>query len=347
MSRKRGTVLCLGLSAALAACDGDSNTDITSPRLSEAETAELQSLGDSWAKKRSVSPYRIRMAAGAINGVIYVAGGIAINWATLEAHDLARVDAYDVATNTWARVAPMPAAREFPNGASAINGKLYVTGGINPDNKMTRTLFVYDPKTNSWTRKADMPQLGCAGIQGVMDGKLYVYTYLCRRNSSSDDPMARLYRYDPATDTWVKRALPPQLLSSSGGVISGKFYLAAAYVGTRPPTPLYAYDPMSNSWQKKAPMSQPFHDMAGAVVNGKLFMVGGSDGFSGEDPGPELEMYDPVSNSWASRTPLPFGVAEGAAVGAAGKVYYIVGRAYPVTGGERTLSASELYAYTP
>jgi N-acetylneuraminic acid mutarotase len=158
--------------------------------------------------------------------------------------------------------------------------------------------------------------------------------------------MARLFRYNPATDTWATRALPGQFLSSSGGVIGGKFYIAAAYDGFRLPTPLYAYDPVNNSWQTKAPMSHPFHDMAGAVVNGKLFMVGGSDNFSGEDPDPELEVYNPVSNSWASRTPLPFGAAEGATVGAGGKVYYITGRVFSTGGGEGLLDASQVYAYT-
>ena len=68
--------------------------------------------------------------------------------------------------------------------------------------------------------------------------------------------VVRFYRYNPATDTWLALALPAgQTLSSSGGAIGGKFYLAAAYDGTRPPTPLYAYDPVSNTWQKKASMS--------------------------------------------------------------------------------------------
>lgn len=191
-----------------------------------------------------------------------------------------------------------------------------------------------------------MPQPGCAGVQGVIDGKLYVYTFVCDR--FNNERGVRFYRYNPATDTWVMRALPPNdTLSSSGGVIGGKFYIAAAYRGTRSPTPLYVYDPVSNTWQTKASMSGPFHGMLGAVVNGKLFMVGGTDRFAGEDPGPELEVYNPVTNAWATKTPLPFGTAEGAAVGAAGKVYYIVGRAFPVSGGESNPLVSEVYAYTP
>ena len=240
----------------------------------------------------------------------------------------------------------MPGGRELPNGASAINGKLYVTGGINNDNRPTKTLFVYDPMTNSWTRKADMPQPGCAGVQGVIDGKLYVYMFGCDRYS--DFYVPRFYRYNPATDTWVMRAQPPgQILSSSGGVIDGKFYIAAAYDGTRVPTPLYVYDPVSNTWQTKASMSQPRGGMAGAVVNGKLFMVGGSDNFSGEDPDPEMEVYSPATNSWATRTPLTFGTGTGAAVGAGGKVYYIAGAIFPPAGGQRNPEKSEVYVYTP
>jgi N-acetylneuraminic acid mutarotase len=347
MSHKRKTAILFGLCTVLAACDDTSTRDLTGPGISEAEGTELQSLSDSWAAKRSVSPYRIRMAAGAINDIIYVVGGIGIDWTTNRARHLARADAYKIATNSWSRVASMPRGREFPNGASAINGKLYVTGGIDNEDRPTKTLFVYDPMTNSWRRKADMPQPGCAGVQGVIDRKLYVYMFGCDRFSS--DVVVRFYRYNPATDTWVMRALPPsQILSSSGGVIGGKFYIAAAYSGTREPTPLYVYDPVSNTWQTKASMSQPRHDMVGAVLNGKLFMVGGSDNFLGEDPrDPELEVYNPMTNSWATKTSLPFGTVEGAAVGVAGKVYYIIGRVFLPEGGERLPDMSEVYAYTP
>jgi N-acetylneuraminic acid mutarotase len=340
---QRKAVLCLGFCISVAACDDTSTRDLTGPGLSEPESTELQSLSDSWAGKRSVSPYRIRMAAGAINGIIYIVGGIGIDWTNLRARLLARVDAYNIATNTWSRMASMPGGREYPNGASAINGKLYVTGGINNDNRPTKTLFVYDPRTNSWTRKADMPQPGCAGVQGVIDGKLYVYMFGCDRHSEFYVP--RFYRYNPATDTWVVRALPPgRLLSSSGGVIGGKFYIAAGDDGTRLPTPLYAYDPVTNTWQTKASMSELRGGMAGAVVNGKLFMVGGSD--NGDGAVPEMEVYNPVTNSWATKTPLPFGTF-GAAVGAAGKVYYIAASIFPPGGGELNPDKSELYAYTP
>lgn len=165
------------------------------------------------------------MAAGAINGIVYVVAGIGIDWTTNRARLLARVDAYNIATNTWFRVASMPGARSYPTVPRQINGKLYVSGGLNHDDRPTKTLFVYDPMTNSWAGKADMPQPGCAGVQGVINAKLYVYMFGCDRFAA--EVVVRFYRYNPATDTWVTRALPPgQILSSSGGAIGGKFYIA-------------------------------------------------------------------------------------------------------------------------
>lgn len=166
MSQKRNTVIRLGFCTVLAACDSAPPTDPTTPGSFEIAGADPQSLSNSWAAKRSLSPDRQLMVAGTINGIIYVVGGQHIDWNTFRTRLLARVDAYNVATDTWSQVASMPGAREALNGASVINGRLYVTGGrssaLTPEGfyKPTKTLFVYDPGTNRWTRKADMPQVG-------------------------------------------------------------------------------------------------------------------------------------------------------------------------------------------
>ena len=350
MSYKRKTAILLGLGTVLAACDGTSSRDVTGPGLSEAESTELQSLSDSWSAKRSVSPNRNDMVAGAINGIIYVVGGVHTDWVTppFRSYQLSRVDAYNTATNAWSRVASLPGPRFQANGASAINGRLYVTGGnrFGPSSYIpTKTLFVYNPGTNNWGRKADMPQPGCNGVQGVIAGKLYVYVPACDGSSTST---VRFYRYNPATDTWVSRALPPTHLSHpAGGVINGKFYIVASTSSSIQPSPLYVYDPVSNTWQEKASMSQSRASMVGAVLNGRLYMVGGND-VGSEQPQPRLEVYNPMTNSWAIKTALPFGTTDGAAVGAAGKVYYITGRIFPTEGAWELLpEVSEVYAYMP
>ena len=306
MSHRRNTAICLGFCALLAACDSAQPTDPSPSGLSPAASADLPTLANSWMAKRTLSPDRQVMAAGTINGIIYVVGGRHIDWNTFIVRLLARVDAYNVATNTWSRVASMPGPREEPNGASMINGKLYVTGGrgsaLTPEGffKPTKTLFVYDPRSNTWTRKRDMPQVGCGGVQGVINGMLYVYMPSVRwcDTFGSGGTVVRFYRYNPATDTWVSRAIPPSG-SGSGGVINGKFYLAG------PDSRLHVYDPMSNTWTTRASMPESRDGMAAAVLNGKLYLVGGFNA-SSEFPLRTLEVYNPQTNRWmlqAGRAP--------------------------------------------
>jgi hypothetical protein len=100
MSQKRNTALSLVFCTVLAACDSTQPTDPVTPGLPEAADGDLQSLSNSWAAKRSLAPSRIMMSAGAIDGIIYVIGGRHIDPTTNIVRQLARVDAYDVATNT-------------------------------------------------------------------------------------------------------------------------------------------------------------------------------------------------------------------------------------------------------
>jgi hypothetical protein len=357
MSPNRNAAILLALCFGLAGCDRSEPTapEAMSPLPSDAPSLAVTS--NSWATKRSLAPWRTYMAADTINRIIYVVGGRRRS----EPVTLARVDAYNIATNTWIQVASLPAARDAVNGASTINGKLYVSGGRNKDSQGTRTLFVYDPVRNSWSRKADMPQTGCGGSQGAIGGRLYVYIPPLGSNFSSTcypSTKGRFFRYNPATNTWVTRAAPPtDHKGGAGGVINGKFYLAGGWkldpctVNGEPvdceglDNALHAYDPASNTWTTKAPMSAYREIMASAVLNGKLFLMGGN-GWPSDYPLTTVEVYDPVVNKWTMKARLPRGSAAGAAAAASGKVYYIEGGLAGFEPGYST-DPSKVYAYTP
>jgi N-acetylneuraminic acid mutarotase len=332
----RAPVLAAAFIVALTSCQEDRE----SPTAPEAEPALATS--NTWMQKRSLTPWRMFMAAGTINGVIYVVGGRGRESATLR-----RVDAYHVTTNTWSQVAPLPAARARPNGASMINGKLYVTGGSNRDYKWTKTLFVYDPGTNSWTRKADMPRPSCDGDQGVIAGQLYVYTG-CPISANMG---AVFFRYNPATDTWVKRAAPPtDHFSGAGTAVGGRFYLGGGYREctecgepgiTINTYSFHAYNPSTNTWATKPSIaSHTASGMAAAAMNGKLWFAGG---VGWEFQSDELQVYDPMANTWVSKAPLPIQASSGAAAMAGGKLFYISGLEWL----EPTDTPSWVYAYTP
>ena len=113
---------------------------------------------NSWSSGALMQVGREHLAAAAIGGKIYVVGGrethnqgqfgsTTTNFNTLEA--------YDVATNTWQMLAPMPTAR---GGlfAAAHDAKLYVFGGEFPG--IFPEVEEYNPATNSWRSLVDMAQ---------------------------------------------------------------------------------------------------------------------------------------------------------------------------------------------
>jgi N-acetylneuraminic acid mutarotase len=249
---------------------------------------------------------------------------------------LSRVDAFDLATNTWSPRAPLPGPRSNLNGASAINGRIYVSGGRDASGAQTKTLFVYNPATDTWSRKADMPRNGGCGTQGVIEGLLYVTTDCGLFGSDT----TRFYRYEPATNTWTRLASPPGQFNDAGvsGVIGGKFYLAgegALFV---------AYDPATKRWTERASTVHPERYMCGAVLNGKLFVAGGHDASAAEagDPGalPTLRVYNPTTDTWHFRTSMP--TPRWGAAGAAA-----VGRFFVISGYNETSVIRKVVAYTP
>lgn len=302
---------------------------------------ELAVSSGTWTRMRQIWPPRARMAAGTLNNIVYVAGG---DLSTVGI--TARVDAYNVATNTWAQVKSLPTRLLWPYGVSALNGRLYVTGGYtanaetgSPANP-NRALFEYTPATNRWIRKRPLPAFTgpyCdGGAQGVIGGRLYIYVPCIEAQSGG-----RFFRYNPATDVYVQLPGPPVRHAFGGaGVINGKFYLASGIGASGYANRLlHVYDPARNAWTAKARLPAVRTSVASAVLNGKLFLIGGQ--LSGVDHADStLTWYDPATNAWSEGPPMPTPRFSAAATSASGRVYVIGG--VDLTG-----SRARVEAYTP
>jgi Kelch motif/Putative Ig domain len=86
-----------------------------------------------------------------------------------------------------------------------------------------------------------------------------------------------------------------------------------------------AFDPVSNTWLKKTPMPTKRWNIDTAVVQGKIYAIGGSCCTVSCDPLDTVEIYDPANNSWVTGTPLPFPPLGNGAAGAANGIIYFVG----------------------
>lgn len=278
----------------LAGCDA-AGRELTEPnggRLRLEQAAQL-AVSNTWATKRSTPTARMAAQAGTIDSFIYLVGGVVASVASR------KVEFYNVLSNTWASGTPLPSARLVLNGASVINRRLYVAGGLNTLGAPTKTLYVYDPDLLVWTRRADMPVGGCCGVQGVIGGELYVYTP--RTSGATGD---RFFRYNPESNTWVTRASPPSRhISPAAGVIAGKFYLAGGTLGGDTANlALHVYNPATNSWTSRARLPMGVARMASTVIGNKLLVAGGINFGITMDT---LRVYDPAVNRWTKKKAMP------------------------------------------
>jgi N-acetylneuraminic acid mutarotase len=78
------------------------------------------------------------------------------------------------------------------------------------------------------------------------------------------------------------------------------------------------YDPVNNTWETLANISAYRQAVAGAVLNGKLYAIGGI-GLS------SVEVFDPSNGIWTAGVALPSEVNAGTALTVNGKIYLIGG----------------------
>lgn len=314
----------LGLSwLTLASC----GEQVTEPKAAATAAAVQSVASNTWLMRAHMPTNRSELVAATLTNAagqseVYGIGGFHLGYGDL----MSQVTAYNVATNTWTFRRPLPVELAQSNGATVINGKIYVSGGYlgggDPDLQplVSSALYVYDPATNRWSRKSDMPSIGtgeegsypgAGGVSGVIQGKLYVVT-ACFGSYSGvgyDEGCgvysgnALFYSYNPVTDRWTILPRPFDgvfvLSPYVGGVINGKFYVAN---GTR----VRVYDPASNKWSSKPTLTTPLGNY-GAIMLNRLYTISGT----------KFRVYDPVTNSVTTLAALP----SDRGLGAAAKVF--------------------------
>ncbi len=81
-----------------------------------------------------------------LNGLIYVAGGVSpVNFPATDT-----LFGYDPTANTWTTLANLPDNLYGP-AVGAVNGTLYVAGGLNSAGTTVNSLYAYNPGTNTWS----------------------------------------------------------------------------------------------------------------------------------------------------------------------------------------------------
>jgi N-acetylneuraminic acid mutarotase len=259
-----------------------------------------------WQSLAPAPVRRTEVAATAVGGKIYVVGGLTEpplgRLMNPVVSDL--VEAYDPATDTWTRKAPLPRALHHA-GIVTVGQDLYVIGGFTSSLlniwKPSGQGFRFDPGTNVWAEIPPMPTARGALAAAEYGGKLYAIGGFDGTANS-----AAVEVFDPASNTWSSRASLPTprdhhtvaLSRSRIFAIGGRLNRDAA----ENLSVVEAYDPLINQWTKVASMPTARSGIASGVINGQIYVVGG------ESPAGtfrETESYNPDTDKWTTLAPMP------------------------------------------
>lgn len=174
-------------------------------------------------------------------------------------------------------------------------------------------LFVSSPPASAgtegvWSLKAPLPVGKYGHHSCVLDDRIYALGGATGA-APTEVPTGSMFLYDPASDRWSEApAMPTVRGFFATAAIDGKLYAVGGSrnISTQDPGigTLEIYDPGTRSWSRGADMPTPRADLTAAVVNGKLYAIGGTRHVAIEAIA-IVEEYDPTTDAWTRKADMP------------------------------------------
>lgn len=272
---------------------------------------------------------RIAAAVIPLAKSIYVIGGSTSNSAVADVHEC------DPSTGSCREKAPLPTSTGGACGVE-LDGVVFVTGGRDNQEVFNR-LITYTPSTNTWTTKKAMSTARWNHMCAAVAGKVYVFGGVAGTGNARR-VLGDVLVYQPERDEWTEAgAMPQSVQAAATAVVNGKVLLIGGRTATQPTATgpsaaagVYEFDPATGTWRTRQPMPTSRTGVAAAVLDGKVFVVGGG---RGDQAVTAVEVYDPATDSWVAGKPLKTGRTGHGAVSIDNQIYVIGGasRSSPMT----------------
>jgi N-acetylneuraminic acid mutarotase len=201
-------------------------------------------------------------------------------------------------SDRWEDLPPLATPRQEV-GVAALDGCIYVIGGILESRAATGIVERYDIASARWESIAPLPDstrihhVGAAAAAGRV--------WCLGGLNSAFQGVRSVFAYDPATESWSPMADLPTARGASGvAVVGDRIFVAAGQSGGTNLRDFAAYTPATNTWEVLPLVPTARNHLAAAACGGIVYAI------SGRAAGllTAMEAYDPVSRMWRARAPI-------------------------------------------
>ncbi len=196
---------------------------------------------------------------------------------------------------TWEALDDLPSGAVQETGVVALDGKIYVVGGLPTSNQV----LIYDVELDEWSEGPNLPTGVHHANLAVVDGTIYVVGAL----RPSFDPMGNVWSWTPGDDAWRDGTPMPggsERGASAVGVVDGLIVVAGG-VTSPSVNEVSIYDPVTEEWDVDQPeLPLRMDHGTGQTVDGVFYVIGGrTDGTI------TSVVHAFVDGEWEERAPLP------------------------------------------
>jgi len=213
-----------------------------------------------------------------VAGDLYVLGGMeTIGFSLVDTAWVLRAG-----STTWEAIRDLPEVRGA-GFAGAVDGRIYLVGGIGRGGSLASEVLVYEPAMDAWSTGAAIPSER-EHIAGFVYGDEIWVLGGRRLSLSSNTDVVEIY--DPVMDSWRDG---PALTMARGGfaaaVLDGVAYATGGEQPGRALDEAEALVLPDGTWTAIDPMPTARHGHAMAAVAGRVYVIGGGDtpGFASID----------------------------------------------------------------
>lgn len=224
---------------------------------------------ETWEVLPPVPTLRCYAGSAAFEGEVWVIGGHVGEGRERAISDV--VEIFNPKTKQWRAGPKLPAPRT-ELVAQAARGRLYVIGGVGPDDKgLTRSHWSLGPGETAWRPEPETPGPVSQSSGCVVDDVIYVA--VSARNGG-----AGLFAFDAKAGAWVKElpAMPGKAPAAPALVAGdGKVWLLGGWGGDEPAGTFW-FDPKQRLWGRGSKMPAPLNWLAAGWFDNRLYLFGGA-----------------------------------------------------------------------